>query len=105
VTFEELQRAVHANADAHGWWDDPNVSEKIALLHSELSELLEVRRDGTAEDPCAKVPSISNQAEEMADVAIRLMDLAEFLGVDLATAIEKKHEFNLTRPYKHGKLF
>jgi len=28
--------------------------------------------------------------------------MAEYLGIDIAEAVNKKHEYNLTRPYRHG---
>lgn len=43
---------------------------------------------------------------ELADIMIRVMDYAESKGWDLEKAIEAKHNFNCTRPYRHGgKLF
>ena len=42
---------------------------------------------------------------EIADVVIRIMDMCDHYGIDLAAAIEEKHEFNKTRPYLHGKKF
>ena len=40
---------------------------------------------------------------ELADTVIRIADLCEALELDLENAIRQKHEFNKTRPYKHGK--
>ena len=42
---------------------------------------------------------------ELADVVIRCFDMADYYGIDLEEAILEKHEFNKTRPYKHGKKF
>ena len=39
---------------------------------------------------------------ELADVVIRIMDMCEHYGIDLASAILEKHEFNKTRAYRHG---
>lgn len=39
---------------------------------------------------------------ELADVVIRVFDLAGWLGIDLASAIREKMRFNKTRPYRHG---
>ena len=39
---------------------------------------------------------------ELADVVIRIMDLAEYYGIDLEKVIAEKHTFNKTRPFKHG---
>lgn len=39
---------------------------------------------------------------ELADVVIRVMDMCEHYGINLDKAIREKHEYNKTRPYKHG---
>lgn len=46
-----------------------------------------------------------NFKEELADVAIRLGDLAGGLDIDLQSEITKKMDKNKDRPYKHGKAF
>jgi hypothetical protein len=39
---------------------------------------------------------------ELADAVIRIADLCGALGLDLAAAIELKHAFNVSRPFRHG---
>lgn len=39
---------------------------------------------------------------ELADVIIRVLDMAEHYGIDIEAALTEKHAYNLTRPYKHG---
>lgn len=96
-----MQHAVHHNAKNHGWWDtDRSDGELISLQHAELSECLESLRDGNGESK--KIPGFCGAEEELADAVIRIMDHCESRGWRLGAAIIAKHEFNKTRPHKHG---
>lgn len=39
---------------------------------------------------------------ELADVIIRIFDYCGYAGIDIDAAITQKHEYNKTRPYRHG---
>lgn len=39
---------------------------------------------------------------ELADVIIRVLDYCGYAGIDIDAAISQKHEYNKTRPYRHG---
>ncbi len=102
IYFEMMQQAVYATAKEHGWYEDDsfNCGEKIALMHSELSEALDALRHG--DPPDSHIPDFKGTEAELADVIIRIMDYAEHVGIDVAGAILAKAAYNENRPYKHG---
>jgi NTP pyrophosphatase (non-canonical NTP hydrolase) len=104
VVFNAQARAIHENAVKHGWWEGGaearNIGELIALVHSELSEALEAMRQGNPADE--HLPQFSSLEVELADVVIRVADLAAGLGLRLGEAIEEKHRYNIKRTYRHG---
>ncbi len=95
---------IHANAVAHGWWDDPerNLPELLCLIHSEISEALEAYRDGEIDTVVHDNGKPEGFWVEIADAVIRAMDLAGRFDVDLEHIIALKHEYNKSRPFRHG---
>lgn len=114
--MKKLVKEIHENAKAHGWWDEERTfGELIALCHSELSEALEEYRNKKPlfyfkEINGFEVSEIKEWhgekpegiAIELADVIIRIFDMCGKYGIDIEEAIKVKHEYNKTRPYKHG---
>ena len=128
-TINQLSKEIHENAKSKGFFDEPkNIGEMLCLIHSEVSEALEADRKGQY----ANVPSHDSYMEfwklkttdknaltetayrnnikgsfeeELADIMIRVMDLAAFKGIDLEKHIELKMAYNATREHKHGKKY
>lgn len=67
---------------------------KIALIHSELSEMLEGVRKGTMD---SHLPHLSAESVEGADTLIRLMDYFGRERLDIARAVDEKLKYNATR--------
>lgn len=90
---------------AHGFWPagvERNKGEQIALMHSELSEMLEGVRKPHKDEHC---PEFSSEEVEAADLLIRLFDYAQGHKLRLAEATLAKIQYNVSRPMKHGKKF
>jgi len=107
--IQELVDAAYATAMEKGWHDrERNIGESIALMHSELSEVLEAARDRR---PLTEVyrtgdsPKPEGVPVELADLVIRVFDFCGEHKIDLEHAIEEKMAYNRTRPHRHGKAF
>lgn len=108
-TFFALKQAAWWTAESKGFHEDKTVTfgDRIALIHSEASEALEAYRRNRDTSPyTGENGKPEGVPSELADVIIRVCDLAEEHGVQgLYMALLDKLKYNLTREPKHGKSF
>lgn len=70
------------------------IGQKLALVHSEVSEALEGARKDKQDE---HLPHRKSIEVELADAVIRIADLAGALGLDLGAAIAEKMAYNAQR--------
>lgn len=104
--LDALAAMLHEIAREKGFWDGEyshdKIGNKLALVHSEVTEVLEAIR---------KSKGSEQVVEEMADVIIRLLDVyvamrnEEQILHSLDEVLEAKINKNKERPRLHGNLF
>jgi hypothetical protein len=105
-TLDELAREAYLNSKLKGFHErdfitngnfgirNPSIDgERLALIHSEISECLDSLRDGNDE----------GAEEELADVIIRVLDFSESKGWSMDKAVANKMAKNKHRERLHGK--
>jgi NTP pyrophosphatase (non-canonical NTP hydrolase) len=102
MNLKELQEDIHQNAVEKGWWETPNIPEKICMAHSELSEAVDDFRNSRMDVSIAKDGKPEGFPVELADTLIRVLDIAEHFGYDMDMIVKMKMKYNQTRPYRHG---
>jgi NTP pyrophosphatase (non-canonical NTP hydrolase) len=107
--YETISAILHdidnADGDNDGLEEDYKHSfyaQRLALIHSEVSEALEGDRKTLMDD---KLPQYKMQDVELADAIIRILDLAGGMNIPLGEIILKKMGFNSTREFMHGKKY
>jgi NTP pyrophosphatase (non-canonical NTP hydrolase) len=104
--LDALSALLHETARQKGFWDgeysNDKIGNKLALVHSEVTEVLEAIRKSKGSEYIV---------EEMADVIIRLLDVyaamrnEEEILHSLDEILEMKINKNKERPRLHGNLF
>jgi len=93
MEMKTIAALVHDNAVKRGWWEDTrSVEELLCLVHSDILEALWAFWNHDDD----------NFKEALADIVIRVFDMAEGLGINIEDAVKSKHSVNIDRPYRHG---
>lgn len=120
MELSEIASEIHQTAVDHGWWEGVETAEeihqdigiKLLLAHSEISEAVEDWRGMESLETLNLILFRENEQgtgftkpvgfpTEIADTIIRLLDLAQFIGIDIERVILDKMEYNKTRSYRH----
>jgi dCTP diphosphatase len=98
-TFRQLQAVLREFAVERDWEQFHLPKNLVIALLAEAGELAEPFQWLTAEqaDEIMRSPRATDVEDELADVAIYLLRLADVLGVDLREAVERKLERNRSR--------
>jgi NTP pyrophosphatase (non-canonical NTP hydrolase) len=103
VALNMLSTNIYASNVRAGWYTNPltkrrlkerNVMEMLCLIHSEVSEAAEGYRKDLMDD---KLPHRKMLEVELADVLIRIFDLAGYQELDLGGALIEKMNYNAAR--------
>ena len=100
LTLEQISILVMEQAKVKGFGTKPeeiNVGEKIALIHSEVSEAFQAYRH-------KNMHGKDGFEEEMGDVIQRILHLCGVFGVDVGGAISDKLEYNKDRKWDWEKI-
>lgn len=101
--MKEMGTAIHQLVVEKGWWkEERNNGEMIALIHADLAEALEAMRKENPPD--SKVPEFSSVEVELADMIIRILDMAANRKWRVAEALVEKHRFNQSQQSKDQNL-
>lgn len=122
IRVNEVAARIHSWAVEKGWVDDfyafervgedgfrmqvALIAEKLALVHSEVSEALEELRSCKSMEDVRRIWYHDGKPEgfavELADAHIRLWNIESMIGLAPEDALQLKLNYNDTRAWKHG---
>ena len=107
MSLNEVARVCHDTAKSKGFYDDwtkaqDQLASRIALIHSEASKALKCIRNGELLQVTNADGKPTGLPSELADIVIRVFDLASVMGYSIGDAILQKMAYNETRPRMHG---
>lgn len=93
--FGDLQARIRAFRDERDWMQFHNPKNMAMAISIEAAELMEhflwIDSEGSEQRAQERLPAV---AEEMADIGIYLLELADNLGIDLMAAMTRKLALN-----------
>lgn len=121
MNINELVKKAYENASKKGFWEDwrdikggkKHKTVEIKTGHAEDNlinnaignRLMLITGEVAEAHEALRKKDYENFKEELADIVIRVADLAGGLGINLEEEILNKMDKNRNRPYKHGKAF
>ncbi len=103
TAIDDLARECYNNSAAHGFHGagQDSIPTKLLLIHTEVTEACEA--DRAHNPPSERVVGICSLGEELADIVIRVFDLAQQEGISISTALDAKMHYNESRDInRHG---
>lgn len=115
MEINKLIEEAHENARNKGFWEDWSQANNVQVGNTEIrinmrnnalgNRLMLISGEVAEAHEALRKKDYENFKEELADIVIRVFDLAGGLSIDLEAEIIKKMEKNKSRAYKHGKAF
>ena len=98
VSIQELQESIRKFRDARDWLQFHNHKDMATALAIEAAELQELFlwKHGSEVEEVASTKR-ERLSDELADVAVYLLELADNLGIDLGEAVAAKLEKNAAK--------